>query len=103
MTEEELLAEIDSFLLSFKELPIVKRYLLLKEAVKKDEHLLELERKINVLQKGLKYMKDAKKDECIKACNELQIEHDNDPLYVNYKSAKDEIFSLLSYLDNLVL
>ena len=98
MTEEELLAEIDSFLLSFKELPIVKRYLLLK-----DEHLLELERKRNVLQKGLKYMKDAKKDECIKACKELQIVHDNDPLYVNYKSAKDEIFSLLSYLDNLVL
>ena len=54
MTEEELLAEIDSFLLSFKELPIVKRYLLLKEAVKKDEHLLELERQRSVLQKGLK-------------------------------------------------
>ena len=103
MSEEELLAEIDSFILSFKELPSVKRYLLLKESVRRDTHLLELERQRNVLQKGLKYMKDAKKDECIKACKELQIEHDNDPLYVNYKSAKDDIFSLLSYLENLVL
>ncbi len=103
MTEEEIQKEIDGFLACFQELDIVKRYRIVKEAVKEDKHLKELEEKRTILQKGIKYMKDAKKDECIKACKELQIEYENNPLVINYKSLKEDILSLLSYLNDLVL
>lgn len=103
MTEEELRQEIATFLRDFSELESVKNYVRLKKAVKEDIHLKQLEEKRITLQKGLKYMKDEKKDACMKACKELQIEHDNDPLYVNYLAAKKDVLSLLSYLDNIVL
>ncbi len=103
MSEEEILTEIDSFVFDFKNLDIVKRYQVVKEAVKNDAHLNSIEEQRKILQKGIKYMKDAKKDECIKACKELQIEYDNDPLVINYKALKDEIYQLLSYLNDLVL
>lgn len=103
MSEEEILSEIDSFVFDFKTLDIVKRYQVVKEAVKNDAHLNSIEEQRKILQKGIKYMKDAKKDECIKACKELQIEYDNDPLVINYKALKDEIYQLLSYLNDLVL
>ncbi len=103
MSEEEILSEIDSFVFDFKNLEIVKRYQVVKEAVKNDAHLNSIEEQRKILQKGIKYMKDAKKDECIKACKELQIEYDNDPLVINYKALKAEIYQLLSYLNDLVL
>ncbi len=103
MSEDEILFEIDSFLDDFKNLDIVKRYQVVKEAVKNDAHLNSIEEQRKILQKGIKYMKDAKKDECIKACKELSIEYDNDPLVINYKSLKEEVFQLLSYLNDLVL
>ncbi len=103
MTEEELRQEIDAFVKDFSELKSVKAFVRLKKAVREDIHLNRLEEQRRILQKGLKYMKDAKKDACMKACKELQIEHDNDPLYVNYLSAKKDVLSLLSYLDNIVL
>ncbi len=103
MSEEEILTEIDSFVFDFKKLDIVKRYQVVKEAVKNDAHLNSIEEQRKILQKGIKYMKDAKKDECIKACKELQIEYDNDPLVINYKALKGEIYQLLSYLNDLVL
>ncbi len=103
MSEDEILTEIDSFVFDFKNLDIVKRYQVVKEAVKNDAHLNSIEEQRKILQKGIKYMKDAKKDECIKACKELQIEYDNDPLVINYKALKDEIYQLLSYLNDLVL
>lgn len=103
MSEDEILSEIDSFVDDFKNLDIVKRYQVVKEAVKNDAHLNSIEEQRKILQKGIKYMKDAKKDECIKACKELSIEYDNDPLVINYKSLKEEVFQLLSYLNDLVL
>ena len=103
MSEEEILSEIDSFVFDFKNLEIVKHYQVVKEAVKNDAHLNSIEEQRKILQKGIKYMKDAKKDECIKACKELQIEYDNDPLVINYKALKAEIYQLLSYLNDLVL
>lgn len=103
MSEDEILSEIDSFVDDFKNLDIVKRYQVVKDAVKNDAHLNSIEEQRKILQKGIKYMKDAKKDECIKACKELSIEYDNDPLVINYKSLKEEVFQLLSYLNDLVL
>ncbi len=103
MSEDEILSKIDSFVDDFKNLDIVKRYQVVKEAVKNDAHLNSIEEQRKILQKGIKYMKDAKKDECIKACKELSIEYDNDPLVINYKSLKEEVFQLLSYLNDLVL
>lgn len=103
MSEDEIRMETDAFLADFNELDIVKRYKVIKEALKADMHLKEIEEKRTILQKGIKYMKDAKKDECIKACKELQIEYENDPLVINYKALKEEVLSLLSYLNDLIL
>ncbi len=103
MSEDEIQIEIDAFLADFNDLDVVKRYKIIKDALKEDQHLKEIEEKRTILQKGIKYMKDAKKDECIKACKELQIEYENDPLVINYKALKEEVLSLLSYLNDLIL
>ena len=95
MSEEELLLEIDSFVAAFSELKVVKKYKVYKEAVKNDERLNSLIEDRAKLQKDLKYLQNEKKDECIKLCKELQIEHDNDPLYVAYQSYHKMVMDLL--------
>lgn len=95
MNEEELLLEALSLSESFQELDIVKRYLICKKNISENKYLNEILDERIKLQKTIKDLKDEKKDECIKKCKELQIEYDNNPLVINYKELKNEIFELL--------
>lgn len=98
MTEAELLKETDSLLSDFRSLEVVKRYQALKKALDENQHLQEINEKRINLQKGLRYLNDYKKDECIKACKELQIAYDSDPLVINYREMKQQILELIEVL-----
>lgn len=100
MTEIELLKEADTLIEEFKSLELVKEYQRVKVAIDSDLHLKEIEEQRKRLQSSIKYLKDAKKDECIKAAKELQIEYDNNPLVINYRTLKAEIMNLLSVLSS---
>ena len=99
MTElEELYDKVDSLLASFHKLPIVQKYQALSLAIKEDKHLMEIKGQRERLQSSIRYLKNEKKDEAIKACKELQIEYDNDPLIINFLSIKEEILKLIEPL-----
>lgn len=95
MTElESLYEKADSLIASFHCLPVVRRYQELSLAIAKDEHLTKIKKQRETLQASLRYLKNEKKDEAIKACKQLQIEYDNDPLIINFLSLKEEILKL---------
>jgi cell fate (sporulation/competence/biofilm development) regulator YmcA (YheA/YmcA/DUF963 family) len=99
MTElDELYDKVDSLLASFHDLPIVQKYQALSSAIKEDKHLMEINEQRERLQSSIRYLKNEKKDEAIKACKELQIEYDNDPLVINFLSTKEEILKLIEPL-----
>ena len=98
----DLLAEVDNLLAAFQELPLLKRYQALDKAVKESERLNRIKSQRETIQKGIKYLKDYKKDEAIKACKELQIAYDEDPLVVNRNALREELTALLSPLEEIV-
>lgn len=95
---EELGEKEKKLVEDFASLPEVKRYLSLKKAVEKNERLQSLLSERKKLQASIKYLSDAKKEEAIKACKEMQIAYDNDPLVINYNASKEEVYNLLTPL-----
>lgn len=99
MTEIETLnKKVDDLIKDFKSLPTVINYLNLKQALQEDEYLSKICEQRKKLQSSIKYLKNEKKDEAMKACKELQIEYENSPLYINYISAKEEVLKLIEPL-----
>lgn len=88
----------EDLLSDFKSLDIVKRYQSVATSLKEDERLQKLKHDREKLQASIKYLKNEKKDEALKACKEMQIEYDNDPLVINYLSLKEEILELIKPL-----
>lgn len=103
MTEEELYSETESLIEQFRLLDSVKQCKELKKALRDDKRLNEIETDRKRLQANIKFLKDAKKDECMKICKELQIEYDNDPLVINYRESKAEIDDILSILTDSMI
>jgi hypothetical protein len=50
------------------------------------------------LQSTIKLLNGSKRDEVMKVCKELQIEYDNNPLVINYLTAKEEVLKLIEPL-----
>lgn len=103
MTEEELYSETESLIEQFRLLDSVKQYKGLKKALRGDKRLNGIEADRKRLQANIKFLKNAKKDECMKICKELQIEYDNDPLVINYRESKAEIDDILSILTDSMI
>lgn len=100
---EELIALTDKLYQDYMSLDAVKEYIRLRDALKDNKRLNDLKDERSRLQKDIRYLKNEKKDECMKACKELQIAYDEDPLVVNYKSAYLKALSLLRMLDETKL
>ena len=99
MTEEELLKRADELVASFCELDVVKRYREVKKTLAQNKRLCSLQQERKAIQSHLKEIKTLEKDALIKRCKELQIEYDNDPLVINYKHLKEEVFALIQPLE----
>ena len=99
MTEiEELNKKADTLLKDFSSLAIVIRYQKLKKALEEDTYLQGLKKQRQTMQDSLRYLKDARKDEAMSICKQLQIEYETSPLVVNFLSTKEEILQLIQPL-----
>ena len=99
---------IDELLSSFKEELFnedsVKEYFYYKELVKKDDSLKQLDEEIRFHQKEMCRNKDNneiyfKEKEIYEA---LKNKFDSNPVLINYQIAKDEVFSLLVDIKNIL-
>ena len=99
MTEEENLSiEIKKLIDDFYSLDVVKKYLALKSEVESDSHLVSIKKEREDIQKNLKNITGEDKIKAMDLARSLFAEYENDPLVINYKSAKDEVVSLLNAL-----
>lgn len=82
----------------------VKQYFYFKNIIEKDENLKALDKKIKFHQKEMcKNKKNNEKYLAEKAIfDELKKDFDNNPVLINYQIAKDEVFSLLVDIKNLL-
>ena len=92
---------IDEFLVEFKNLPVVKNYLLIKKRIKEDKELLSLKQNLKDSQKALalsigtsSYQENKEKYEKLKDL------YENHPLLINYKVYEEEIHHLLKEIEN---
>ncbi|MCR4697922.1 MAG: YlbF family regulator [Bacilli bacterium] len=95
---EELTLQAEKLLADFTSLDAVKRYKELKAAVENDEYLIKIKTQREKLQSTIKLLNGSKRDEVMKVCKELQIEYDNNPLVINYLTAKEEVLKLIEPL-----
>ncbi len=100
---EDLTSKAMKLLEDFSGLDVVRRYHELLKAVEEDTRLSSLKKQRESLQSSIRYLKDEKKDEAIKACKEMQIEYDNDPLVINMRQQKEEILKLIEPLTETLL
>jgi cell fate (sporulation/competence/biofilm development) regulator YmcA (YheA/YmcA/DUF963 family) len=99
MTEmDDLYLEAEKILQDYASLDTVRKYQLAKEALENNTHLTQIRMQRERLQHSIRLLKDDKKDEAMKACKELQIEYDNDPLVINYLTLKEEVLKLIEPL-----
>jgi cell fate (sporulation/competence/biofilm development) regulator YlbF (YheA/YmcA/DUF963 family) len=66
--------------------------------VENDEYLIKIKTQREKLQSTIKLLNGSKRDEVMKVCKELQIEYDNNPLVINYLTAKEEVLKLIEPL-----
>lgn len=98
--DEHIKEVIDNFLFNFKNLDAVKKYLLYKNILKKDETFLELKNKKKEAQKALAvslnspYYEDKKREYLI-----LEEEYNNYPIYLNYLNYEQEVKALLKEIE----
>lgn len=98
---KEIKEAIDEFLIEFKNLPVVKNYLLIKTRIKEDKELLSLKQNLKDSQKALalsigtsSYQENKEKYEKLKDL------YENHPLLINYKVYEEEIHHLLKEIEN---
>ena len=94
----ELTLQAEKLLADFTSLDAVKRYKELKAAVENDEYLIKIKTQREKLQSTIKLLSGPKRDEVMKVTKELQIEYDNNPLVINYLTAKEEDLKLIEPL-----
>lgn len=100
---DEITLQAEKLLEDFSRLDTVRRYHALLKAVEEDTHLSSIKKQRESLQSSIRFLKNEKKDEAIKACKELQIEYDNDPLVINMRQQKEEVLKLIEPLTETVL
>ena len=98
---KEIKEAIDEFLIEFKNLHVVKNYLLIKTRIKEDKELLSLKQNLKDSQKALalsigtsSYQENKEKYE------KLKCSYENHPLLINYKVYEEEIHHLLKEIEN---
>lgn len=98
---KEIKEAIDEFLIEFKNLLVVKNYLLIKTRIKEDKELLSLKQNLKDSQKALalsigtsSYQENKEKYEKLKDL------YENHPLLINYKVYEEEIHHLLKEIEN---
>ena len=97
--EEELLSKADQLVSDFTKTDTYLLYKKLKQEVDSNERLNHLIESRKALQKGLRYRDNEKKRAALKAAKDLQDEFDNDPLVINYKHLREEVFALIQPLE----
>lgn len=97
--DKELQAYLDRFIEEFKNDPLIRQYLLVKEEIEGSERIKKMEEDLNQAKKDLalslgKETYEAKK----KTYLSLQKAWDEDPLIVNYGVLKDEVDAVIREL-----
>lgn len=97
---KEMKAIIDDFLDNFKNLDIVKNYLMIKRKLKNDEKFLNLKNQKKNLQKELALSINSDNYSIVKEkFLQVENEYNNYPLYLNYLSYEQEVKSLLKEIE----
>ena len=97
----EIRTAIDEFLNEFKNLPVVKSYLSIKDKMKNDPDFLKLKQDLKESQKqmALSINTPTYKENKEKYVN-LKEMYENHPLNINYKVYEEEIHHLLKEIEN---
>lgn len=96
MTESERLIALSNQLHEdFLSLESVKTYLALKDALLLDQRLQKIKEQRESLQRSIRYLHGAEKEECLLTCKKLLLQYDEDPLVINYRCAYGHICTLL--------
>ena len=87
------------------ELPLVKEYIALKEALRTSEELKDVRLELVRLQKEmtLNVNNPAKHASIKQNYDELKNKYDNHPLVLNYKETEEEVYNLLKEIQNILI
>ena len=96
----EIRLAIDEFLNEFKNLPVVKNYLSIKDKMKNDEYFLSLKKDLKDSQKQMAIsINTPSYKECKEKYEKIKEIYDNHPYIINYKVYEEEIHHLLKEIE----